>query len=111
MSVHPLTTFVYETFGQQFGDLLLARYGAEPSSKNRKLYLTEAAAGREVGWTIEMIARRLPRRDEPLVLAALLKLLLSRPSLSEYLEFEMDELLAELQWRDSGRTRRQVETA
>jgi hypothetical protein len=111
MSAHPLTTFVYETFGRQFGDLLLAGYGAEPDGRRRRLYLTESEAGVEIGWVIELVARRPPCRDEPLVLAALLKLLLSRPSISHHLEFELTELLAELRWHDDVSTRQQVETA
>lgn len=107
MSAHPLTTFVYQTFGQQFGDLLLAGYGAEPSGRHRRLFFIEP----EAGWVIELVGRRQPCRDEPLVLAALLKLLLTRPSISQYLEFELDELLAALRWRDDASTRRQVETA
>ena len=109
MSTHPLTTFVYETFGQQFGDLLLAGYGEEPGGGRRKLYLTELDGGEEVHWIIELTSHRLPYRDEPLVLAALLKLLMSRQIVSTNLEFEMKELLAELQREDDTDTRRQVE--
>jgi hypothetical protein len=111
MSAHPLTTFVFETFGQQFGDLLLAGYGAETGGRPRKLYLTEEEGGAEARWVIELVARRLPYGDEPLVLAALLKLLLSRTSISHHLEFELEELLVELRWRDDMGTRHQVETA
>lgn len=110
MSAHPLTIFVYETFGQQFGDLLLAGYGAEPGGGRKKLYLTESEAGVETRWVIELIARRPPCRNEPLVMAALLKLLLSRSYISHQLEFKLEELLAELQWRDVASTRRKVET-
>jgi hypothetical protein len=60
MSAHPLTTFVYETFGQGFGDLLLAGYGAQPAGGRRKLYLTESEAGVETDWVIELVAKRPP---------------------------------------------------
>lgn len=60
---------------------------------------------------IELVARRPPYGDEPLVLAALLKLLLSRPGISHHLEFELSELLAELRWQDDVSTRRKVEAA
>lgn len=109
MSAHPLTTFIYETFGQQFGELLLVGYGAEPGGRRRKLYFTESEAGVENHWVIELVARRPPCRDEPLVLAALIKLLLSHSNVSHYLEFELGKLLAELQWQDDASTRRQVE--
>lgn len=110
MSAHPLTTFVSETFGQQFGDLLLAGYGAEPGGKCGRLYLTEQNGGVEARWVIELVARRPPYGDEPLVLTALLKLLLSRPSISHHLEFELKELLAELRWPEDADTCRKMET-
>jgi hypothetical protein len=111
VSAHPLTTFAYKTFGQQFGDLLLAKYGAKPGGSHKKLYLTESKAGAETIWEIELVAHRPPCGNEPLILAALLKLLLSRTSISPHLEFEFGELLAELQWRDDSSTRQQIETA
>jgi hypothetical protein len=111
MDVHPLTTFVYDTFGQQFGDLLLTGYGAEPEDKRRQLYVTELQAGTEINWTLEIITCRPLCRAEPLVLAALLKLLLNRQSISHLLEFELGELLTELRWQDKLSTRQQVETS
>ncbi|HST50609.1 MAG TPA: hypothetical protein VLJ61_01260 [Pyrinomonadaceae bacterium] len=111
MSAHPLTKFINETFGEQFGSLILAGYKAEPDGKRRRVYLTESEAGTETDWVIELVSSRLPCGEEPLVLAALLKLLLSRPVISNPLEFEMGELLAELRWPDDSDTRRQVEEA
>jgi hypothetical protein len=110
VSTHPLTIFVYETFGQQFSDLLMVGYGAEPSSRPSRLYLSELEAGAETKWVIELVTRRSPCRDEPLVLIALLKLLLSRASISRHLEFGLSELLIELQWQDKVSTRQKVET-
>jgi hypothetical protein len=98
MSAHPLTTFVYETFGQQFGALLLAGYGEESPAGSKVFHYSDTEAVGQVEWAVELIADRLPYRDEPLVLAALLKLLLTRPTISEVLDFEADELMAELQW-------------
>jgi hypothetical protein len=109
MNLHPLTTFVYETLGQQFGDLLLAGYGEEPGSGRRKLYITESETEGEANWVIELVTFRPLCGDEPLVLAALIKLLLSRPVISHLLEFETDELLSELRWPNNSDTRRQVE--
>lgn len=57
---------------------------------------------------VELVASRPLGGDEPLVLAALLKLLLSRPNLSNRLKFEMGEVLAEIQWPDDPDTLRQV---
>lgn len=108
MTAHLLTTFLYETFGQQFGDLLLAGYGEEPGGKPKRLRLTESKAEGETAWVIDLVGDP-PCREEPLVLAALLKLLLGRPSVSQYLEFDPSELLTELRWRDTANTHRQIE--
>lgn len=110
MGIHPLVTFVYDTFGQQFGGLLLTGYGAEPRRVRRMLYITESESGVETDWVIRLVTSHLPCRDEPLVLAALLKLLLSHANISQYLRFEPGELLTILQWRDDGSTRRQVDS-
>jgi len=56
MSAHPLTTFVFETFGRQFGALLLAGYGVEPGGKRGRLYLTVQDGGMEAGRVIELVA-------------------------------------------------------
>ena len=109
MSAHPLTTYVYETFGQQFGGLLLTGYGLEPGRARRRLYVTESEEGMETDWVIRLVTSHLPCRDEPLVLAALLKLLLSRPNISQYLNFEPGDLFTTLRWRDNASTRRRVE--
>lgn len=106
MTAHPLTTYVYQTFGRRFGELLLAGYGAEPGGSHRKLHFTESGAR----WVIELVGQHQPCGDEPLVLAALLKLLLGRPSIPQELEFELRELLAELRW-DEASARQQAETA
>jgi hypothetical protein len=110
VTVHPLKIFLYETFGQKFGDLISAGYGDEPNCMHQKLHIIESKAGEEIHWTIEIVGDYLPCGNEPLVLAALLKLLLSRPSISHCLEFELNELLSELQWRDDVGTRHQVQT-
>jgi hypothetical protein len=105
MSTHPLARFTYETFGEQFGNLVLAGYGAESGDVQRSLRLTESGGGEETDWAIELVALRHPCGEEPLVLAALLKLLVSRPVVTNCLEFKMGELLAELRWRDDPVTR------
>jgi hypothetical protein len=64
MNAHHLTTFVYETFGQQFGDLILAGYGEKPGGGRRRLYLTESGDGAEADWMIELVAFRLPCEDD-----------------------------------------------
>lgn len=110
MGTHPLVTFVQDTFGQQFSDLLPAGYGAEPSSRHKGLFLMESEGEVESAWVIKLVARHPPCREEPLVLAALLKLLVSQSNISHHLEFELSELLAELRWQDQMSMRVQVET-
>lgn len=110
MIAHPLTTLLYETFGQQFSNLLLAGYGEEPSGKRKRLHLIESRAEGETDWVIEMVGEP-PYRDEPLVLAALLKLLLSRSNISYYLEFDPNEVLTELRWQDTSYMRQKMEAA
>jgi hypothetical protein len=109
MSTHPLARFINETFGEQFGGLVLAGYGQGPGGGPVRVCLTESEAGTETDWVIEVTALRHPCGDDPLVLAALLKLLVSRPVGSYLLEFEVGELLAELRWPDSIETRRRVD--
>jgi len=111
MNTHPTTEYIYHIWGQQFGALILAGYGLEPGNQDRKLHLTEVEDGVEIDWVIELVGNDLPCQDDPLVLAALLKLLLCRPSISHCLEFELGELLTALQWPDDLNSRRQAETA
>lgn len=108
-NTHHLVTFVYQRLGQQFGDLLLAGYDVEPSKKKRLINFTEREAGIEIEWVIELVSNTLPCCDEPLVLAALLKLLLRRPNPPANLEFQMGELIEELQWSNSPLTYKRVD--
>lgn len=89
MSTHPLARFIYETFGEQFGSLVLAGYGAEPGDAQRSLRLIESEEGEKMDWVIEMVASRHPCGDDPLVLATLLK-----PPAPDELEAEVERLLS-----------------
>jgi hypothetical protein len=111
VSTHPLISFVSETFGQQFADLVLAGYGTEPDSGPLRLHTTASDNEIQTRWIIELIADPIPSGDDPLVLAALLKLLLGCHHLSHILEFDLSELLRELEWPDNGGARSKVETA
>jgi hypothetical protein len=108
-NTHYLATFVYQRLGQQFGNLLLAGYKAEPSPKKRLINFIEREGGIEIEWVIELVADTLPCRDEPLVLAALLKLLLRQPDPPANLEFQMEELIEELQWSNSPLIHKRVD--
>jgi hypothetical protein len=90
---HPLAEFVYCTFGSRFADLLMVGYNEEPSQKRKIFRITEKIDGRGFEWLIEAIGNSLPSRQEPLILAALIKILLKRTIISRQLVFDMDELI------------------
>lgn len=81
------------------GAILLAGYGGEGGCRETVGVTGAYESGEETEWLIE-ISGDLPRGDEPLVLAALLKLLLTRGPLDVALEFTLEEALAELGWPD-----------
>lgn len=93
---HSLEIFIRQTFGDQFGKVVLAGYGRGTGVSLLRLRLSVAAAGKGVqGRTLE-ISGDLPHGREPLVLAALLKLMLSRGHLSAELEFGLPEVTGAL---------------
>jgi hypothetical protein len=106
---HPLAEFVYRTFGTRFGELILAGYNEEPSRKRKRFYITEEANGGSIEWVIEVVSNAPPSGQEPLILAALLKLLLQRPLLSSRLDFGIGELIEEVGWKDSSLTQRKID--
>ena len=106
---HPLAEFVYKTFGTSFSDLILAGYNEEPPRKRKHFYITEEADGGSIEWVIEVVSNSPPSGQEPLVLAALLKLLLQRPLLSSRLDFGIGELIEEVGWKDSSLTQRKID--
>lgn len=108
---HPLVEFIYRTFGKSFGDLLLAGYKEERSWEARNIYVVEEVSGLSIEWEIEIAGKSSPIRHDPLVLAALLKLLLHRPSLSSHLEFEISGLVDELGWEDNPLTYKAIDNA
>jgi hypothetical protein len=101
-----LAEFVYSTFGKPFGELLMAGYGEESPPEKRSLTFTERYDGGEIEWAIDITSSRPLKGQEPLVLAAVLKLMLGRPVTSQTFEFLVEDLLDELGWahtRASGR--------
>jgi hypothetical protein len=95
-SVPHLVNFVYEAFGAQCAALLMVGLREEPGRAEKTFYVLETVEGGERHWEIEVVANALPCRSEPLVLAALLKLLLRRGAVPSPLEFQMSEVLEEL---------------
>jgi hypothetical protein len=106
---HPLEGFIRETFGDRLGALLLVGYGEEASHPQASIRVTPSKQeARRTGWLIE-VSGNLPHGRQPLVLAALLKLLLSRDPLSAELEFETSEVLSALGWAETPNTQREIE--
>jgi hypothetical protein len=91
-----LVNFIHESFGARCAELLLVGLGEEPRQGSKKLYVPEAEEGTEWEVEIEVVGGALPCRSEPLVLAALLKLLLGRKDILSSLEFHMSEVTNEL---------------
>ncbi len=96
--IHPLIEFVYRTFGERFGSLLLAGYSEAAPPKKRTFLFTEHYAGVEIDWMVEVISECPPRGEEPLILAGILKLMLSQMPITGPFYFEMADLMAELDW-------------
>lgn len=101
MPEHHLVEFIYSTFGEQLGALLLVGYAAE-AEKQASFKFRAPRGGATRTWVVDVTARSLPRGREPLVLAALLKFLVLRIDLddpsyvSRSFEFNMRELLEEV---------------
>jgi hypothetical protein len=116
MGEHPLVEFIYAEFGKPLGDLLLVGYGIAHAGKKESFEFNAPRGGIDVRrWAVDVTASELPRGDEPLVLAALLKSLLFRVDhdhemyVSDSFEFNMQNLLREV--RRDGRTSMSPEEA
>jgi hypothetical protein len=108
---HHLVEFVRQTFGEPFGTVLLAGYGEEAAFRE---YILNLIVSQEEGREVEcqlVISGNLPNGQDPLVLAALLKLLLSSAPLVPTLEFNLEEVLVELDWPDTPARRSMISSA
>lgn len=106
---HPLESFIRETFGDEFASVLLAGYDREAGRGELIVWFSSGAVGEVSTRRSLMVSGELPHGREPLVLAALLKLLLSRVPFSPVLEFEMPEILDSLGWPEAPSTRGEVD--
>ena len=98
---HPLVSYVRRTFGDRFASVVLVGYGGQEGPRELLLKVSVASRGEGIHGQLLKVSGDLPHGQEPLLLAALLKLLLSRGSLSPELEFEMQEVLAALSWPEA----------
>jgi hypothetical protein len=95
-SAAQLVNSVREAFGARCADLLLVGLGEEPVQGTKKFDVLEVEEGKEWEVEVEVVGGTLPSRIEPLVLAALLKMLLGREGIPSPLEFQMSEVMEEL---------------
>lgn len=106
---HPLEEFIRHTFGDPFRRVVMAGYANAPGARPGPLSLPPDGGGGRRRFLELRGGNPPPSGDEPLVLAALLKLLLSRPEFHRELEFSTAELLTELGWEDTGLVQRGVD--
>lgn len=92
-----LVNFIREAFGARCAELLLVGLGEETVRGTKEFYIPDTEESAEWEVEIEVVGGSLPCRSEPLVLAALLKLLLGREGIPSPLEFQMSEVVDELQ--------------
>lgn len=95
-SAAQLVNFVREAFGARCADLLLVGLGEEPVRGTKKFNVLESEEGKEWEVEVEVVGGVLPCYTEPLVLAALLKMLIALKSIPSSLEFQMSEVVDEL---------------
>jgi hypothetical protein len=95
-SAAQLVNFVREAFGAWCAAILLVGLGEEPIQGAKRFDVPEAEEGKE--WELEVVGvgGALPCHSEPLVLAALLKMLIGREGIPSPLEFQMSEVMEEL---------------
>ena len=91
-----LVNFVREAFGACCADLLLVGLGEEQVRGAKTFGVRHDEEGKEWELEVEVVGGALPCRSEPLVLAALLKLLLGREGIPSPLEFHVSEVMEEL---------------
>lgn len=97
---------MYSTFGKPFGELLMAGYGEQTPPEKRSFTLTEGYVGGEIEWAIDVTSSRPLKEQEPLVLAAVLKLMLRKLGTSQTFEFRVEDLLGELGWAHARANKR-----
>jgi hypothetical protein len=95
-SAAQLVNFVREAFGGQCAAILLVGLDEESVKGTKTFDVREVTEGKEWELEVEVVGSTLPCRSEPLVLAALLKMLIALKSIPSHLEFQMSEVVDEL---------------
>lgn len=114
--VHPLEEFTRKTFGERFAAIILRGLDVEDEGEDEEFRLScerVNEAGAVVEATLSVITPLTEQAGEyhPLILAAILKLLLSRKEPTCNLHFTFKEVLRELIWPDTDTCRREVDDA
>lgn len=111
MSKHSLEDYLHHTFGDVFAAIALAGYCRPCDSGLEPILVPPRQENANVEWMIELTgARPYPYADDPLVLAALLKILLNQSVLSDELEFSTEELTSEVGWPRTKLIQRRLDT-
>jgi hypothetical protein len=115
-----LLDFAREQFGEHLSQFLLAGLGEEDEARTW-LFNVIFTIGQDMDRCREIqveaderpdIGTLLPRRREPLVILALLRLLIvDRKLSSASLSYELEEVLGLLGWEDSGKSRLTIDEA
>jgi hypothetical protein len=114
--IHPLEEFTRKTFDERFAAIILRGLGVKDGKDVEDLSLACERineVGAVVQATFSVIAPLSDRAGKyhPLILAAMLKLLLSRTELTCNLQFTFKEVLRELIWPDTDACRRAIDDA
>jgi hypothetical protein len=100
-ATHHLEVFIRRTFGDLFSTLLLLGYGEGAGRREASIRIPGGGSGSARGGRLIEVSGELPYGREPLVLAALLKLLLARVRPPAELDFDLPTVMAEVGWPET----------
>ena len=110
---HPLENYTRSVFGDRYASVIL--HGLSESGEVGAVCLSferVAGTGERLLNTLSVTKPQSERWGyQPLVLAALVKLLLNQPEIGRVLKFSFKEMMRELMWPDTAASRREVEDA
>lgn len=100
-ATHHLEVFIRRTFGDLFSTLLLLGYGEGVGRREASIRIPGGGRGSARGGRLLEVSGELPHGREPMVLAALLKLLLARVRPPAELDFDLLAVMAEVGWPET----------